>query len=101
MQPIETIRYRESLFDGVSFAGPHCARAAKGAAKEARENLAAIPPDGVSADDRRSARRARETHAEAAALVGLSRSQTSNIIVGRFGVSRAVVQRVLELSRAA
>ena len=42
-----------------------------------------------------------ETHAEAGALVGLSRSQTSNIIVGRFGVNRAVVQRVLELSRAA
>jgi hypothetical protein len=29
-----------------------------------------------------------ETHAEAGALIGLSRSQTSNIIVGRFGVSR-------------
>jgi ParB-like chromosome segregation protein Spo0J len=42
-----------------------------------------------------------ETHAEAGALVGLSRSHTSNIIVGRFGVSRTVVQRVLELSRAA
>ncbi len=32
---------------------------------------------------------------------GLSRSQTSNIIVGRFGVSLSIVQRVLELSRAA
>jgi hypothetical protein len=41
------------------------------------------------------------THAEAGALVGLSRSQTSNIIVGRFGVSRSIAQRVLELSRAA
>ena len=40
-----------------------------------------------------------ETHTEAGALVGLSRSQTSNIIVRRFGVSRAIVQRVLELSR--
>jgi hypothetical protein len=29
-----------------------------------------------------------KTHEEAAALVGLSRSQASNIIVGRFGVSR-------------
>ncbi len=42
-----------------------------------------------------------ETHAEAGALVGLSRSQASNIIVGRFGVSRSIAQRVLELSRAA
>jgi hypothetical protein len=35
MQPVETIRYRESLFDGVSFAGPRCAGEAKGAAEEA------------------------------------------------------------------
>jgi hypothetical protein len=34
-------------------------------------------------------------------LVGISRSQTSNVIVGRFGVSRSIAQRVLELTRAA
>jgi hypothetical protein len=33
------------------------------------------------------------THAEAGALVGLSRSQTSNIVAGRFGVSRSIAQR--------
>jgi hypothetical protein len=31
-----------------------------------------------------------ETHAEAGALVGLSRSQTSNIIIRRFGVSQSL-----------
>jgi hypothetical protein len=42
-----------------------------------------------------------ESHAEGRAMVGLSRSQTSNIMVGRFGVSRSIAQRVLVLSRAA
>ena len=41
-----------------------------------------------------------ETHAEAAALVGISRPQATNIIVGRFGASRQVAQRVLELAQA-
>jgi len=39
-----------------------------------------------------------ETHAEAAALVGISRPQATNVIVGRFGVSRPIARRVLELS---
>jgi len=41
------------------------------------------------------------THQEIAERVGLSRPQTTNIIVGRFGVSRPVAQRVLELSAQA
>ena len=41
------------------------------------------------------------THSEIAAKIGRSRQQVTNIIVGRFGPSTAVVRRVLELSRAA
>jgi hypothetical protein len=41
------------------------------------------------------------THQAAAERVGLSRPQATNIIRGRFGVSRSVVRRVLELARAA
>jgi len=96
----EPIRYRESLFDDVQL--PTLITPKLKAPPRKREKVPspslpmAYPPTiadllgGLG-----------ETHAEAGALVGLSRSQTSNIIVGRFGVSRAVVQRVLELSRAA
>ena len=101
MQPVETIRYRESLFDGVSLPALFAQERPKAPPRK-REKI--LPPslpmeypptitellDGLGG-----------THAEAGALVGLSRSQTSNVIVGRFGVSRAVAQRVLELSRAA
>jgi hypothetical protein len=41
------------------------------------------------------------THEAIAERVGLSRPQATNIIRGRFGVSRSVVRRVLELARAA
>ncbi len=41
------------------------------------------------------------THQAIAERVGLSRSQVTNIIVGRFGVSRPIVRRVLELATAA
>jgi len=41
------------------------------------------------------------THEAIAKQVGLSRPQITNIIVGRFGVSRMVAQRVLELSAQA
>jgi hypothetical protein len=41
------------------------------------------------------------THGAAAELVGLSRPQVTNIIVGRFGASRRVVRQVLHLARAA
>jgi hypothetical protein len=41
------------------------------------------------------------THAEIAAVLGLSRQQVTNIIVGRFGVSRLVAQRVVEVARVA
>ncbi len=100
-QPAGTIRYRESLFDGVSLPALTAPERPKAPPRK-REK---IPPpslpleyaptiadllDGLG-----------ETHAEAGALVGLSRSQTSNILAGRFGVSRSVAQRVLELSRAA
>jgi hypothetical protein len=42
-----------------------------------------------------------ETHAAIAVKIGLSRPQVTNIIQGRFGPSRRVVERVLELARAA
>ena len=38
---------------------------------------------------------------EIAARVGLSRPQATNIIRGRFGASRSIVRRVLEVARAA
>lgn len=41
------------------------------------------------------------THREIGERLGLSRPQTTNIIQGRFGVSRNVARRVLELARAA
>jgi hypothetical protein len=41
------------------------------------------------------------THQAAAERVGLSRPQTTNIICGRFGISRPVARRVLELALAA
>jgi hypothetical protein len=100
-QPVEPIRYRESLFDGVALPTLIVLPPPKAPPRK-REKIPppslpmAYPPTiadllaGLG-----------ETHAEAAALVAISRSQASNVIVGRFGVSRAVVQRVLELSRAA
>ena len=41
------------------------------------------------------------THAEIGRAVGLSRPQITNVINGRFGASRRVVRRVLELATAA
>ena len=41
------------------------------------------------------------THQAAAERVGLSRPQATNIICGRFGVSRPIARRVLEFARAA
>jgi hypothetical protein len=41
------------------------------------------------------------THGAVAERIGISRQQVTNIIVGRFGVSRPIAQRVLELARAA
>jgi hypothetical protein len=41
------------------------------------------------------------THEAVAARVGLSRQQVTNVIHGRFGVSRSIAQRVLKLARAA
>ena len=41
------------------------------------------------------------TYRAVAERVGVSRQQVTNIIVGRFGVSRNVARRVLELARAA
>ena len=40
------------------------------------------------------------THEAIAQQVGLSRPQVTNVLVGRFGVSRPVARRVLELSSA-
>ena len=42
-----------------------------------------------------------KTHEQIADRVGLSRPQVTNVIVGRFGASRQVARRVLELARAA
>ena len=99
--PAEPIRYRESLFDDVP---PPTLIAPKRPEAPPRKREKVPPPSlpmeypptiadllgGLG-----------ETHAEAGALVGLSRSQTCNIIVGRFGVSRSIAQRVLELSQTA
>lgn len=41
------------------------------------------------------------TRQAAAERIGLSRPQVTNVIVGRFGVSRPIARRVLELARAA
>jgi plasmid maintenance system antidote protein VapI len=41
------------------------------------------------------------THDAIAARVGVSRQQVTNVIAGRFGVSRPIARRVLELARAA
>jgi len=41
------------------------------------------------------------THEAIAERVGLSRPQATNIICGRFGVSRPIARRVLELAQAA
>jgi hypothetical protein len=40
------------------------------------------------------------THQAAAERVGLSRPQVTNIICGRFGVSRRTAQQVLQFARA-
>lgn len=41
------------------------------------------------------------THGKIAERIGLSRQQVTNIIQGRFGISRPVARRVLELARVA
>jgi antitoxin component HigA of HigAB toxin-antitoxin module len=41
------------------------------------------------------------THADIAAKIGWSRTQASNVINGRFGASRRMVSKVLELAHAA
>jgi hypothetical protein len=41
------------------------------------------------------------THEAIAERVGLSRPQVTNLICGRFGASRPIVRRVLELARVA
>jgi len=101
-QPVETIiRYRESLFDGVSLPALTAPERPKAPPRK-REK---IPPPSLPMEYPPTIPELLDglggTHAEAGVLVGLSRSQTSNVIVGRFGVSRTVAQRVLELSRAA
>ena len=100
-QPVETIRYRESLFDGVSLPALTAPERPQAPPRKREKILPPslpmeYPPTITELLDELGG-----THAEAGALVGLSRSQTSNIIVGRFGVSRSIAQRVLELTRAA
>jgi hypothetical protein len=100
-QPIETIRYRESLFDGVSLPALIAPERSKVPPRKREKILPPSLPMEYPPTISELLDELGETHAEAGALVGLSRSQTSNVIVGRFGVSRTVAQRVLELSRAA
>src|SRR5271166_430877 len=52
----EPIRYRESLFDDVQLPTLITPKRLKAPAEEARESPVTVPPDGVSADNRRSAR---------------------------------------------
>lgn len=98
--PIETIRYRESLFDGVSLPALVAPERPKASRKREKIQPPSLPMEYPPTIPELLEDLGR-THAEAGALIGLSRSQTSNIIVGRFGVSRSVAHRVLELSRAA
>jgi hypothetical protein len=95
------VRYRDSLFDGEALP----ALAAPQKPKPRPRKREKIPPPSLplayppSIADLLAG--LGPTHEAAAERVGLSRPQATNIICGRFGVSRPVARRVLELVRAA
>jgi len=94
-------KHRESLFDGLTL--PLMAAPARPKAPPRKRER--IPPPALLLEYPPSIAdilpSLGATHEEIAALMGLSRPQVSNIIVGRFGMSHRYVLRVLELARAA
>ena len=94
------VRYRDSLFDE-----PLTLLAAPPRPKAPPMKRDKIPPPSLQMDYPPSIADLLAglgpTHEVIAARVGLSRPQATNIIRGRFGVSRSVARRVLELARAA
>jgi hypothetical protein len=94
------VRYRDSLFDE-----PLPALAAPPRLKTPPRRREKIPPPALplvyppSVADMLAG--LGPTHEAIAERVGLSRPQVTNIIIGRFGVSRPIARRVLELARAA
>jgi hypothetical protein len=95
------VRYRDSLFD----AAPLTLLAAPPRPKAPPMKRDKIPPPSLplayppSIADMLAG--LGPTHEVIAARVGLSRPQVTNLICGRFGASRPIVRRVLELARAA
>ncbi len=95
------IVYRDSLFDALPIlAAPP--RPKLKPVKRHKIEPASLPmnyaPDAI---DKVNDMRGRMTCAEIGNLIGLSRQQVNNADVLRFGMSRRVVRRVLELARAA
>ena len=95
------VRFRESLFDGEPLPAIAAPERSKGPPRR-REKIEPpslpmeYPPSIADMFPGLG-----PTHQAIAERVGLSRPQVTNIIVGRFGVSRQIVRRVLELARAA
>jgi hypothetical protein len=94
------VRFRESLFDGEPLPVLAAPEKPKGPPGK-RERIPApslpmeYPPSIADMFPGLG-----PTHQAIAERVGLSRPQVTNIIVGRFGVSRQIVRRVLELELA-
>lgn len=95
------VRYRDSLFDDVPL--PMLVAPQRPKAATSKRNK--IPPPSLPlaypptiADLLAGLG---PTHQAAAERVGLSRPQVTNIICGRFGVSRRTAQQVLQFARAA
>jgi hypothetical protein len=95
------VRYRDSLFDGE----PLPTLAAPPMAKAPPRRREKFPPPSLPMDyaptiaDKLAG--LGQTHRAVAERIGLSRQQVTNIIVGRFGASRQIAQRVLAIARAA
>jgi len=95
------VRFRDSLFEGE----PLTALAAPQRPKAPSRKRQRIEPPSLQMDYAPTVADLLvglgPTHEAIAERVGLSRPQTTNIICGRFGASRPIVRRVLELARAA
>jgi hypothetical protein len=93
------VRYRESLFEPLPLlAAPQKPKAPIRKREKFQPPSLPLPYPPSIADMLAGLG---STHEAIAARVGLSRPQVTNIIVGRFGVSRPIARRVLELARAA
>ncbi len=95
------IRYRDSLFDGE----PLPLLATPQRPRPAPRKREKIEPPSLQMDYPPTVAELLlglgPTHQAAGERVGLSRPQVTNIICGRFGVSRPIARRVLELALAA